>query len=123
MCVRSIAVVAPTDADYSFPSTGENRDRQDIYTDGKTILDSSLGNVVRGENGLYRVDYGGMQVMWAPPAERSLQVRLMMCPHKQKDGYRGICATMHRLGAYCVWEGIKEEDYSPEMMQKWLPDE
>ena len=107
--VRSIAVVAPTDADYSFPSMGEIRDRQDIYTDGKAVLDSPLGSVVRGENGLYRVDYGGMQVIWVPPAERSLQVRLMVCAHMQEAGHRGICATMHRLGAYCVWEGMKED--------------
>ena len=60
VCVRSIAVVAPTGADYSFPSMGEIRDRQDIYTDDKAVLDSTLGNVVRGKNGLYRVDYGGM---------------------------------------------------------------
>ena len=34
--------------------------RQNIYTtDGKAVLDSPLGSVVRGENGLYRVDYGG----------------------------------------------------------------
>ena len=108
MCVRSIAVVAPTDADYSFPSMGEIRDHQDIYTDGKAVLDSPLGSVERGENGLYRVYYGGMQVIWVPPAERSLQVCLMVCPPMQKAEHRGICATMHRLGAYCVWEGMKE---------------
>ena len=44
-----------------------------------------------------------------PTAERSLQVRLMEYAHMQDAGHRGICATMHRLGAYCVWEGIKEE--------------
>ena len=60
VCVRSIAVVAPTDADYSFPGMGKIRDRQDIYTDGKAVLDSLLGSVMRGENGLYRVDYGVM---------------------------------------------------------------
>ena len=60
VCVRSTAVVAPTDTDYSFLSLGEIRDRQDIYTDCKAILDSQLGSVVRGENGLYRVNYGGM---------------------------------------------------------------
>ena len=37
VCVRSIAVVTPTDADYSFPSMGEIRDRQDIDTDGKAV--------------------------------------------------------------------------------------
>ena len=83
--------------------------RQDIYTDGKAVLDSPLGSGVRGENGLYRVDYGGMQVIWVPFAKRSLQVRLMVCAHMQEAGHRGICATMHRLGAYCVWEGIKED--------------
>ena len=83
--------------------------RQNINTDGKAVLDSPLGSVVRGENGLYRVDYGGMQVIWVPPAERSLQVRLMVCAHMQEAGHRGICATMHRLGAYCVWEGMKED--------------
>ena len=107
--VRSIAVVAPTDADYSLPSVGEIRDCQDIYTDGKAVLDSPLGSVVRGQNGLDSVDYGGMQVIWVPPAERSLQVRLMVCAHMQEAGHRGICATMHRLGAYCVWEGMKED--------------
>ena len=72
----------------------------DIYIDGKAVLDSPLGSVVRGENGLYRVDYGGMKVIWVPPAERSLQVRLMVCAHMQEDGHQGICATMHWLGAY-----------------------
>ena len=109
MCVRSIAVVAPTDADYSFPSMGDVWDRQDIYTDGNAVLDSPLESVVRGENGLYRIDYGGMQVIWVPPAMRSLQVRFMVCAHMQEAGHRGICATMHRLAAYCVWEGMKED--------------
>ena len=62
-CALSIAVVAPTDADCSFPSMGEIRDRQDIYTDGEAILDSPLGSVVHGKNGLHRVNYGGMQVI------------------------------------------------------------
>ena len=57
--VRSIAVAAPTDVDYSFSSMGEIWDRQDIYTDGQVVLDSALGSVVCGENGLYRIDYGG----------------------------------------------------------------
>ena len=38
MCVRSMAVIARADVDYSFPSMGENRERQDIYTDGKVGL-------------------------------------------------------------------------------------
>ena len=79
VCVRSITVVASTDADYPFPSMGEIWDRQGIYTDGKRVLDSPLRSVVRGENGLYRVDYGDMQVIWVPPAERLLQVHLMVC--------------------------------------------
>ena len=73
------------------------------------MSDSLLGSVVRGENGLYRVDYEGIQVIWVPPPERSLQVRLMVCAHMQEARPRGICATMHRLGAYCVWEGMKED--------------
>ena len=43
-----------------FLSMGKIRDRQGTYTDYKAILESPLGSVVRGENGLYRVDYGGM---------------------------------------------------------------
>ena len=81
MYVRSVAVIASADADYSFPSMGEIQDRQDIYTDSRAVLDSSLGSVVHGESGLYRVDYGRMQVLWAPPAERSLQVLLMAYDH------------------------------------------
>ena len=71
-----------------------------------------------GENGLHRVDYGGMHVIWVLPAERPLQVRLMVCARVQETGDRGIFVIMHGLGAYCVWEGIKEESFSPEMMQK-----
>ena len=48
-------------------------------------------------------------MIWVPPAERPLQVRLMVCAHMQEAGHRGICATMHRLEAYCLWEGMKEE--------------
>ena len=48
-------------------------------------------------------------MVFVPPAERSLQVRFMVCAHMQEAGHRGICATMHRLGAYCVWEGMKED--------------
>ena len=47
--------------------------------------------------------------MGAPPVERSLQVRLMVCAHMQEAGHKGICATMHRLGAYYVWEGMKKD--------------
>ena len=29
----------------------------------------------------------------------------MVCAHTEEEaGHRGICTTMHRLGAYCVWE-------------------
>ena len=115
VCVRSIAVVVPTDADYSFPSMGIIRDHQDIYTDGKAVLDSPLEIVARGGNGSYRVDYGGMQVIWVPPEERSLQVRLMVCAHLQDAGHRSICATMYRLEAYCFWEGMEEEKVSLEL--------
>ena len=51
------AVVAPTDADYSFSSMGKMCDSQDIYTDDKAILNSALENVVHAENGLYSLDY------------------------------------------------------------------
>ena len=102
VCVRFIAVVAPTDVDYSFPSMSETWDHQDSYTDGIAILDSTLGSVGRGENGLYRIDFGGMQVIWVPRAERSLQMRLMVCIQLQKARHRGICATMHRYcGEFC----------------------
>ena len=101
------AVVAPTDVDYSFSSLGKICDSQDIYTDGKAILNSALENVVHGENGLYRVGYREMQVIMVSPAERLLQVRLIVCAHMQDTGHRGICATMHQFGACCVWEGMK----------------
>ena len=97
------AVVEPTDADYYFSSMGEICDSQDIYTDGKAISNSALESVVHGENGLYRVDYREMQVILVSPAERLLQVRLIVCAHIMQDaGHRGICATMHQLRACCV---------------------
>ena len=45
-------------------------------------------------------------------------MRLMVCADMQDAGHRVVCATMHLLGSYCVWEGMKEENVSPEMMQK-----
>ena len=63
---------------------------------------------MRGENGLYGVDYGGMQVISVLPEERSLQVHLMVCAHMQEAGHRGTCAAVHRLGRYYVWERRKE---------------
>ena len=57
-------------------------------------------------------------MIWVPPAERSLQVRLMVCAHMHEAGHRGICATMHRLGAYCVREGMKED--AAEIVQQCL---
>lgn len=48
--------------------------------------------------GVYRVEDQGVQVLWIPRSERALQVRLMMLAHMQDDGYRGIRATVRRLG-------------------------
>ena len=92
MRVQSIVVVAPVDVDYSFPRMGEIRDCQDIYTDGNAVWDSPLESVARGESGLYRVDYGGMQVIWAPPAKSSLRVRLM----------RSLICKMLNTGAFVL---------------------
>ena len=59
VCVWSNAVVAPTDANFYFPSTGEVRNRQDITINGKAGLDSPLGSVVRGETGCITSTTGG----------------------------------------------------------------
>lgn len=39
-----------------------------MYTDDKSVLDP-LGIVMRGGNELYRVEYGGMQILWVLPVE------------------------------------------------------
>ena len=44
----------------------------------------------------------------------------MVCADIQDAGHRVICATMHRLGSYCVWERMKEETVSLEMVQKYV---
>ena len=38
------------------------RGRQDVYAGENAVLDSPLESVKRGENGLYRVEYGGKEV-------------------------------------------------------------
>ena len=63
------------------------------------LIFASLSQV-RGENGLYLVDYRRMPAIWVPPEKRPLQVRLMICAHMQQAGHRGNI---------CVWEGIQEE--------------
>ena len=55
MSVGSIAVVKPADAEYSFLNMG----RKSGYTDGNAVSHSPLRSVVRGKNGLYRLDCGG----------------------------------------------------------------
>ena len=57
-------------------------------------------------------------MIWVPPAERSLQMRLMVCAHMQEAEHRDICATMHRLGAYSVLKGMKED--ATEVVQQCL---
>ena len=37
---------------------------------------------MHSKNGLYRVDYGEVQVIWVPPAERSLQGLFEMTKHQ-----------------------------------------
>ncbi|CAM9748185.1 unnamed protein product [Ascophyllum nodosum] len=95
---------------------GEIRDHQDIYTDGKAVLDSPLGSVVRGENGLYRVNYGEMQVIWVPLAERSLQGLFEMTKHQGEYEIQDILNIGEdplKARDYMVqvtWVGLDNED-------------
>ena len=97
-----IAVVAPPTGDYQMPSKEEIKDRQYAVARGQIEVATPLGTVTHGEDGLYRVSYQGRMVLWVPEEERELQARLMVCAHMQDAGHRGVRATTHRLGAYCV---------------------
>ena len=98
-----IAVVAPPTGDYQMPSKGEIKDRQHAVARGQVEVATPLGTVTRGEDGLNRVSYQGRLVLWVPEEARELQPRLMAFAHMQDAGHRGVRATTHRLGAYCVW--------------------
>lgn len=50
-----------------------------------------------------------MRALWIPREESGLQARLRVCAHMQKVGHRGVCATVHRLPACCVWDGIEND--------------
>ena len=104
-----IAVVAPPTGDYQMPSKGEIKDRQDAVARGQIEVASTLGTVTRGEDGLYRVSYQGKMVLWVPEEECELQARLMVCAHMQDAGHRGVRATTHRLGAFCVWDKMEKK--------------
>ena len=33
----------------------------------------------------------------------------MVCAHMQDAGHRGVRVTIHRLGAYCVWDNMEKD--------------
>ena len=109
VCANVIAVVVSPTGDYQMPSKGEIKDRQDAVARGQVEVATPLGTVTRGEDGLYRVSYQGRMVLWVHEEERELQARLMVCAHMQDAGHRGVRATTHRLGAYCVWDNMKKD--------------
>ena len=108
MRAHVIAVVGPAMGDFNIPSTGEIRNRQDAIAREEQMLDTPLGKVVRHEDGLYRAEYGEVSVLWASPEDRVLQARLRVCAHMQDAGHRGVKATTHHLGAYCVRDDFGE---------------
>ena len=104
-----IAVVARPTGDYQMPPKDKIKNRQDAVACGQVEVATSLGTVTRGEDGSYRVSYQGIMVLWVPEEERELQARLMVCAHMQDAGHRGVMATTHRLGAYCVWDNMEKD--------------
>ncbi|CAN0217617.1 unnamed protein product [Ascophyllum nodosum] len=104
-----IAVVTPPTGDHQMPSRDEIKDRQDAMARGHVEVATPLGTVTRGEDGLYRVSYQGKMVLCVPDEERELQARLMVCAHMQDARHRGVRATTHRLGAYCVWDNMEKD--------------
>ena len=106
--VHAIAVVGPAMGDLHMPSKGEIRDQQDAVAREEAMLDTLLGKVVRHEIGLYQAEYGGASVLWIPREDRVLQARLMVCAHIRDAGHRGVKATIHRLGACCVWDDMEK---------------
>ena len=107
--VNVLAVVAPAMGDYVMPSKSEIGDRQDAEARGQDEVDTLLGKVIRGEDGLYRVLYRDRMVLWIPVDERVFQARLMVCAHMQDAGHRGVRATLHRLSAYCAWVNMEND--------------
>ena len=104
-----IAVVAPPTGDYQMSSKGKIKDRHDAVTRGQVEVATPLGTVTRSEDGLYRVSYQGRMVLWVPEEERELQALLMVCEHMRDARHRGVRATTHRLGAYCIWDNMGKD--------------
>ena len=107
--VNVLAVVAPAMGDYVMPCKSEIGDRQDAEARGQDKVDTLLGMVIRGEDGLYRVLYRERMVLWIPVDERVLQARLMVCPRMQDAGHRGVRATLHHLSTYCTWVNMEND--------------
>ena len=64
---HAITVVSPAMGDFNMPSNGEIRDRQEAVAREEPMLDTSLGMVVRHEDGPYQAEYGGASVLCIPP--------------------------------------------------------
>ena len=64
---HAITVVSPAMGDFNMPSNGEIRDRQEAVECEEPMLDTSLGMVVRHEDGPYQAEYGEHRCYGYPP--------------------------------------------------------
>ena len=74
--------------------------------EGGPTRDTAVGVASLDFEGLYRVEHHGHRVIWVPAGADSLKKRLLVCPHLEGAGHRGVDATMAQLERHCVWEGI-----------------
>ena len=111
--VRSMAVYACPDADYSLPSKSSINDKQlelVELVEGRTYVCIVFGPATPDAEGLFRVALKGAvhPVVWIPVEANNLHVRLMVCAH-MGNGHRGTATTLQVLRNYCVWQGMKKD--------------
>ena len=83
-----------------------SREKLDAPHASAPSFSTSLGLVVRDDEGLYRVSVGGGDVRWIPDDAQDLQVRLMVSGHMNEAGHRGTAATLQRIQEYCCWANM-----------------
>ena len=110
--VRSMAVYACFDADYSLPSKTAVKDKQLELAElvgGQTSVCSTFRPAMPDEKGLFWVALKKVvqPIIWIPAEAKDLQARLVVCAHMGNE-HRGTAATLQVLRNCCVWQVMEK---------------
>lgn len=98
VALRTVAVFACTEADYTLPSKNATKASQVGVLAASELeyeLVTQFGQAEADSVGLFNVSWAEKVNMWIPDASKHLQVRLIVCAHIGACGHRGQASTLN----------------------------